>query len=666
MKRILMSLSISLMLFVSCKDDEGPTNINTGGGKIEVQDFISAGTVNVGSGGGVVTVKGGGMDGLSITIPPGGMKDSKTFTISTAVVKSHTFGADFNPLTPLIRVDYGGGYLDSVMTIKVPVTVPQGKFAMGFYYDAETGELEGIPVVAINNDNIVLATRHFSGKHLSDGRLGGILSTKTFAEFIVSFTDVTKLFEQSFDSDFRTGVDDWEYPNWGSYLAPGGHCTGQSMTAMWYFQVRKKAHNDRPLYDKFSKVPEMWQDNRDGYRFSSVVWKDQTVPGRVAWMQKFDNWGTQRFSRDSLHFMAFAYSIMQTKQPQLVEVWHNTGGHAMVVYRVILKRLWIADPNFPDKMNHFITFDGAFNPYESRANAGDVSRMYPSITYVGKSSLFSFEKIASRYDEMTKHIIGDNAPDNFPKIDLKWYDGKNWNTVGDTLSLNADTVILAGTCVGCGEFVKDNLTHIELISEKGEHVDWSDKNTGQLKVKLLGGENKVPIVFWGSKGAGKYGYVDFKMPIIVKEKQAKFEYWLRGIDKDGDTIHFGAKEGTMGFPGTWSGNTFKVDVKKQITEKGQAYTVIAKFTVVCNSSRTMINSFNVEETIELGTDRMVLISAEGKNLALSSTEGDDLIFYTTGSGPCAVFTRVDFTFWGGAERWMCDDESFIKFVIPKP
>ncbi|MBK7303284.1 MAG: hypothetical protein IPI90_08535 [Saprospiraceae bacterium] len=48
-----------------------------------------------------------------------------------------------------------------------------------------------------------------------------------------------KLFNETQESGFRPGIDDWEYPNQGSYIDLEGHCAGQSLTAMWYYHIRK-------------------------------------------------------------------------------------------------------------------------------------------------------------------------------------------------------------------------------------------------------------------------------------------------------------------------------------------------------------------------------------------------------------------------------------------
>ncbi|MBK8641821.1 MAG: hypothetical protein IPN15_06215 [Saprospiraceae bacterium] len=86
--------------------------------------------------------------------------------------------------------------------------------------------------------------------------------------------EIKKLFNETQESGFRPGIDDWEFPNEGSYIEPEGHCAGQSLTAMWYYHVHKLSLNEHPLYDRFSTLPSpIWQDNVKGYRFSSVIQK---------------------------------------------------------------------------------------------------------------------------------------------------------------------------------------------------------------------------------------------------------------------------------------------------------------------------------------------------------------------------------------------------------
>ncbi len=667
MRAHLPLLALVALFSVACSTSDNPVGPGPGTGTITVGTYASSGTISVGSGGGTITITGGSIDGFKIVVPPGAFTESKSVSISSAAVREHTFGGDFNPISSMIRIDYGGGYATEPMIVHIPVQVPKGHFAMGFYYDEETGELEGIPVSAINDNEIVLTTRHFSGKHLSDGRKGGILSSKTYVDVIVASMESAKLFGLQ-ESGFRPGTDDWEFPNQGSYVASGGHCTGQSITAIWYYGVRKLGANDPPLHDRFSKIPAVWQDNRDGYRFASVVWADQDRDKRWNWADKFEEIGTKRFSHDSLHYLSFAYAIHLTKKPQLIAVRDANGGHAMIVYKTNGRVMSIADPNYPSGYNHFVTLaeSGSFMPYESPTRVGDPPKLYPNIYYVSKTAIFSFDGISTRYGEMLKHTIGDFPPNAFPPVDLLWYDGKDWKDVPDTLDAELDTITLAARCQTCGATWGDNLTDVWQLDANGDVLRKNDAS-GILKVPLTSGANEIHLWMQGGQTANVTRYIDFRTIVIRKQQTARIEYWLAGKESDGSKVHFGAKESERGFVGTWNGNTFTVNVTTTLTDDdGTPYNVRARMNVVCNAQRTMVNAFDEKVEVFSGSESMVLTDIKGVNVPLTSSAGNELIFGRQAAETCQSFTYVNFTFWGSVTEYWCDDESFLKIIIPKP
>ncbi len=510
-------LLISIFLWFGCsKDTIDPVPSDR---KIEIGTFSDLTGITIGTSGGMVLVNGGTLDGMSIEVPRGGLPKSTEFSVSMAEIKSHNYGSDFNPITPLIRINNGGNYADSVMTITIPCVVPKGHFAMGFYYDEETGELEGIPVLAINDNNIVLATRHFSNKQLSN--VAGDLTVRgqVWADILVSSMEMSKLFNETQESGFRPGVDDWEFPNYGSYISPGGHCAGQSLTAMWYYNARKLRLKEAPLYDRFSTLPNpIWQDNRNGYRFASVVQNKYDLNGKIEFSKVFSKSNTSKISRDSLHYLGFAYSIRLTKKPQYVAINNNVGGHAMIVYRTNLNVLVVADPNFPDEYAHLISLsNGKFLPYESKANANEPSVFYPKISYFANSAFISSQAIGEQYDKMLNGNIGngENPTENFPYAQLVYYNGKDWIELSDTLTTDLDTVIIAGQCSKCKYTWFPDLTLTYWLKNNGNDRVWS--KDGYLKIPLDPGLNVLPITINGYYAENKYSYLDFKTLIVNKE-----------------------------------------------------------------------------------------------------------------------------------------------------
>ena len=82
--------------------------------------------------------------------------------------------------------------------------------------------------------------------------------------------------------------------------------------------------------------------------------------------------------------------------------------------------------------------------------------------------------------------------------------------------------------------------------------------------------------------------------------------------------------------------------------------------------QTLINSFNIELWTLEGTTKGVVISLDGKNLPLTSSDGSNLVFSAYGAAACSTLTRVDYFVAGQPAKYSCDETSFVFFTIPKP
>ena len=509
----LYGLSVVLILFTAaCQKDDNPTPSTK---KIETGTFTDISTTEVGAAGTTIAVTGGVLKGMSIEIPPRSYPTNKTFTIGSAEIISHKFGPDFNPITPMIRINNGGDYADSILTVTIPCVVPQGHFAMGFYYDEETGELEGIPILAVNDNNVVLATRHFATKHLNEATGGSTVRAVVWADIMVSSIEMSKLFHETQKSGFKPGINDWEFTNRGSFIAPKGHCAGQSITAMWYYNTRQLRFGEPTLYGRFSTLPNpIWEDNRNGYRFASVVqniYRNNNFNQFLSFIWKSN---TSKISEDSLHYLGFAYSMRLTQRPQYVSISIGNQGHALIAYRTSPNVLSVADPNLPGIDGPFIEFiDGKFRPYPGSPNASEPQVLYSRILYFAQSALVSSEGIAEQYDKMLKGTIGDGPPYQFPRYQLIYHDGKDWQPLPKNLNTGKDTITIAADCFDCPEFWPGpgKLTDIALVKSTGENVR---SDHGFLRLALNLGQNLLPIVINGDPITKESRYIDFMMDTI--------------------------------------------------------------------------------------------------------------------------------------------------------
>ncbi|MBN1152294.1 MAG: hypothetical protein JXA58_03710 [Dehalococcoidia bacterium] len=442
--------------------------------------------------GATVTVAkvGDSLDGLVVEVPPGAHDMSVQYNVSSATILEHTFGAHFNPATPLITIENGGGYSEELLTVRIPVEVPPEHFAMAFYYDDETGTLEGIPSVDQDAHSVTIVTRHFSKLLVS----------------IIKNSVLDDLLKEGIDSGFRPGADDWQFTNYGSYVAPGGHCAGQSVSAMWYYC--EKPDGEDPflwnLYDNNGDdpaTPDMWEDDSRGYRFASTVQHD------INWGKfEVDFQRELRGTHDEYHFKAFAYAIALTGEPQYVGISSTAGGgHAMVAYRVDSKGIDIADPNYPGRSDRRILYkDAKFTPYNSGANADEIAagngKAYELIGYMAKTAIIDWQLLSKRWQEFKDGVIGN---DRFPAYEILMVDPEGREVgLADGYESKSDTlrIIVRSTETVIGTRIFRNGTRVP-ADEDGAY-------------QLVEGRNSLGIDIWGDVNNApqnrRFEYIDFQ------------------------------------------------------------------------------------------------------------------------------------------------------------
>jgi hypothetical protein len=480
-KSTLFVMVLSLIIFFTGCDlfkNENPVNLSD---KIEYGELKLLISQSISSSGGkiVYTNPSDSLNGLAIDFPVGSYKELRSVEISIAPIKKNNFGSDFLPLTPIIRISNGGGYSDSIMTLEIPINLPDGYFPMAFYYDNETGELEGIPAGAVTSTKIYAGTMHFDGKNLSNGKTSSILATQNFADVLVAAVKLNEL-SGVYDSGFLPGVDDWEFTNWGSYINARGFCGGACLSETYYYYVRKIKGKQSRLYGLFDDVgngtpDRMWQDNPKGIRLASMVQLDygknfDNKNQQLGWRDKFENIGLKKFSKDSLNYFSFLYALKITKKPQLTDIRTvQQTGHEMVVYKAGNGLLSIADPNYPGVTTRQIQFvNGNFKPYFSGTDAANLGTPYVTISYYAKSAYVDFAQVAQRWKEFDENTIGNS---NFPYIEFQYKDeDDSWKAIKDTLSTNLDTLNIRVVCPTCPRTFNDKAININVLYENGDSI----------------------------------------------------------------------------------------------------------------------------------------------------------------------------------------------------
>lgn len=469
-------------------------------GQLALGTSASLTSQTIGASGGSIEIArpGDPLDGLTITVPAGTYRADVAFTVSERAISSSSFGAGITPLSPLISIDNGGVTVsgDPVL-VTIPATVPAGATVLGLYYHGANGTLDPLQIATQDAGSVTLAASHFS-------------------DIFLALIDWSKIAE-TVDSGFRPGADDWQFTNYGSFVAPGGHCEGQSVTAIWYYKYQRQAGGASPLYGLYdnngapTRTPTFWPDDADGYRFASSVQADPIAADAVYSFFKSLNTASGR-----LTYNLFRAAIGLTGEPQLIAIADAAGGHghAMVVYRVTPTRLYVADPNYPGRLRT-VAYDpatGVLGPYSSGDNAGAIAAggatSYARFAYIPAQASSSDAGVAAHWAEFENGASGDAA---FPAYSLEVWTGQDeeGNDIWEPLDKSYDTaeaklrVRLAVPAGGQGS--------LRIFRGSSPLSAWGT----ELTVDLKDGLNDLGFYEMGVAG-GAWKYVDFQRIAVTK------------------------------------------------------------------------------------------------------------------------------------------------------
>lgn len=487
----------------------------------------------VSAGGGSVTVTGGDLDGMTIDIPEGAYDKDTHFKVSTRPINENKLGALVDPITPLITIDNGHVFAKESMTVTIPIALSDDAFAMGFYYDQKTGKLEGVPLVSEDSGSITLLTNHFS-------------------DILVSEVKKANLAGLNVDTGFLPSYDDWQFTNRGSYIAPGGHCAGQSITAMWYFEEMYEGRHYPRLFGQFDnygydvQTKDFWWDDSAAYRFASVI-------------QSKINWGDENlaslkklFNTDAaLTMNAFTYAMAVTGEPQYMSIGGEKvnadgttsyAGHAIIAYEIKDGRIYVSDPNYPGNMDRCVIYDGTgFQAYSSGLNANDIESgkgiLFTKINYVATSAMVDYSTIENEYEKMLKGTVGNTE---FPAYSVKLAVPENDQGDYKWVDCPEELKIDSAENAKMGEFYRDKIKIMIETPYSGVTVSLckglNDCGTVETKVTDSNGDATFDVVltpgvndigffvYYQAPNSNAAQYIDFKR--IMVEYDLTAEMWF--------------------------------------------------------------------------------------------------------------------------------------------
>jgi PKD domain len=448
-------LAAIVLTVAACGDSNNPT-----GTKPPATSFDTLGSGSIAPSGGTITVNKSGdpLNGLTLTVPSGAYAATLDITIGSTSNKNLPTANGMVPISPLVHVvTSAGGYAKGAITFKVPATIPANTFPVVVLYDSATGALEPMTTMAFDGTSVTAITGHLS-KPTIPALSASRLSARVIRDVSASSTGTDSLFmafgvyalplsvlNQDWDTQFRPGVNDWEFPSHPTEGAPNGSLLGVAATELWYFNSQASA---TPLNKRFAAVRNASLSDTIGYHWTSVI--DGQVSNQVnsflssAYLSVTSGQG----NADSLQFdnirASFAIPTLNAGRPLPVFVdLQNFNQHLfyyLIAYRTVGDQIYVADPVSPGDASLFLQLgSGGMTPYVNPNFRAGLSLNSPLVTQLGLA--VALPALASSYPAAAAGTVGNNL---FPASAFYSWAGQLYDTM-----YVVDTLRFWAQCASC-------------------------------------------------------------------------------------------------------------------------------------------------------------------------------------------------------------------------
>lgn len=220
MQRLLYIIKLlALFLWVGCQKDSSKPDDEPVEGRFTTEAFVEIADIQIGEAGGLIKWDNavGSIGGITIEVPQEAYDQTVRHRVSYAAIKKSSFNDLIEPVSPIIRIDNNEKFSERPILITIKVEVPETDIIGAFYYEENTGELLGIPVVSRTEGEVKLQVWHFSTIVLSKVQRARIEAV------------------QQFNLPFDLDKNYWNFGNILTHLGDGGMCTGMSLGAMYLY-----------------------------------------------------------------------------------------------------------------------------------------------------------------------------------------------------------------------------------------------------------------------------------------------------------------------------------------------------------------------------------------------------------------------------------------------
>jgi hypothetical protein len=333
-------------------------------GVIPPTDLVSQ-AVPVSGGSVVVSRPGSPVDGLRIDVPAGAFAAPVQFQLSYASSASLPHVKDVTVASPIVTITSDAtGAPAKLLSIRIPATIGEDEFPMVALVDPATGFLDGLPTVSYDGTGVTASISvldetllHAEPAATSFFRPSAAAAQGIRARVAVFLAKASLLHLLPYDTQFRPGVDDWEFQADGTPVFSNTEA-GQVVLERFYFSTQK-SQTSGSLWNKFVQAEGVPASDVAGHQWAAAIAKqfDSLVKPHIAGAVAGRAANPVAYDRSTIQWIVMTF-IASAGAPQIVAF----GNPATGIFNTVLAFSWegptgsldAADPEHPGQSTQTI------------------------------------------------------------------------------------------------------------------------------------------------------------------------------------------------------------------------------------------------------------------------------------------------------------------------
>lgn len=407
--------------------------------KIVATARVAAATINpvtVPTSGGTVTITQAGsqLNGATLTIPSGALTAAGNIGFTLSSPSSVPLPSGMMAINPALSITGSVGALKQPASLYLPVTTPAGKVVVVAGYNPSTGGFSVLPSSARGAAGITVSLASLDASSLSSAvasssRAAIGASVRASDPVLVTIALDPALLAPDFDSNFRPGVDDWDFRRQPIVAIPEtpadpiiDPATPMIASSIWYF-VNKKNSNGK-LWQQFQDAKPVPESNRRGLRWAAVAYPDfpnlYTPGGLAVSTRKAYNGDPANTAQQEMYDLKAAFLLSSRKpQPIFVFTVNNTVVDSLprygIAYRTVGNAVDLALPDAPGETFRITLSANGWTPVTVPVQTGTYT-----VDFIAPIQYGIFVRDASlsaQFAQVQSKTIGESV--NWPKPALK-------------------------------------------------------------------------------------------------------------------------------------------------------------------------------------------------------------------------------------------------------